>query len=394
MTTTEPLLQQAIAAAKAGNRAVARDLLLQVVSGDERNEQGWLWLSGVVDDPAEQRIALENVLDINPRNASALKGIAWLDAHRPQPAPVIAPPPIPAAPVAPPQPVRALPAVVNSWLPTESNPCPYCGAHTSPNQQRCTFCKHSLMIAGERPDKRTVWTTLLAVVWFVFGGISLLGTALLAVFALGVQSELPPALDALGSILWTIVAVLVLLTALYGFIAFGLWGRQRWAYIAQAALLVFSIVAQVLVGLLRFGAQDLSAGQDAATSFVNSPARLFCQVLFWLVLLALTALSYRDFFGQRVRVLTDVPERKADEHFNMGVTYRNRGMWYMAAREWESAVKQRSNDADYHRALGLAYAQLKDYGRALREVQAAIDMRPGDALLREDLAVVEKMALQ
>src|SRR5687768_7753987 len=93
MTTTQPLLQQAIAAAKAGNRSAARQLLLQIVNEDERNEQAWLWLSGVVDDPAEQRIALENVLDINPRNASALKGMAWLDAHRPQsePPPASAP---------------------------------------------------------------------------------------------------------------------------------------------------------------------------------------------------------------------------------------------------------------------------------------------------------------
>jgi hypothetical protein len=61
-----------------GDKDTARDLLLQVVQADERNEEGWLWLSGAVDDPEDQQVALENVLDINPTNESARQGLAWL----------------------------------------------------------------------------------------------------------------------------------------------------------------------------------------------------------------------------------------------------------------------------------------------------------------------------
>jgi hypothetical protein len=61
-----------------GDKDTARDLLLQVVQADERNEEGWLWLSGAVDDPEDQQVALENVLDINPTNEAARQGLAWL----------------------------------------------------------------------------------------------------------------------------------------------------------------------------------------------------------------------------------------------------------------------------------------------------------------------------
>ena len=61
-----------------GRREVARRLLMQVIEHDEQNEQAWLWLSGAVDDPADQQIALENVLAINPHNAAAQAGLAWL----------------------------------------------------------------------------------------------------------------------------------------------------------------------------------------------------------------------------------------------------------------------------------------------------------------------------
>lgn len=73
------LLQQGIAAARAGRRQEARRMLLRVLEADERNEVAWLWLSGVVDSPADQRVCLENVLTINPGNAHAQKGLQVLD---------------------------------------------------------------------------------------------------------------------------------------------------------------------------------------------------------------------------------------------------------------------------------------------------------------------------
>ena len=73
------LLQQGIAALKAGRPDEARRLLLRVIDADERNEQAWLWLSGATDDPHEIRICLQNVLAINPNSAPAKKGMAVVE---------------------------------------------------------------------------------------------------------------------------------------------------------------------------------------------------------------------------------------------------------------------------------------------------------------------------
>ena len=72
----ETTLRQAIAAAKAGRKAEARRLLETVLDADERNEQAWLWMSGVVDSDEERIICLQNVLAVNPQNQAARKGLA------------------------------------------------------------------------------------------------------------------------------------------------------------------------------------------------------------------------------------------------------------------------------------------------------------------------------
>jgi len=73
--TTDDLLKQGIAALNEGRKAEAHDLLLQVVQQDERNEMGWLWLSGAVDTDEDRRTCLENVVAINPNNSIAQRGL-------------------------------------------------------------------------------------------------------------------------------------------------------------------------------------------------------------------------------------------------------------------------------------------------------------------------------
>ena len=80
------LLRRGIAAAKAGQVQEARRVLLRVTELDERNEQAWLWLSGVVESFEDRRVCLENVLAINPDNPHAQAGLLWLDQQAP-PAP-------------------------------------------------------------------------------------------------------------------------------------------------------------------------------------------------------------------------------------------------------------------------------------------------------------------
>src|SRR3954469_4462774 len=81
------LLQQGIAAARAGKREESRTLLMRVVEADERNEQAWLWLAGVVDGPEDVRTCLQNVLDLNPANQQAQQGLAWVESQHGLPVP-------------------------------------------------------------------------------------------------------------------------------------------------------------------------------------------------------------------------------------------------------------------------------------------------------------------
>lgn len=75
------LLYEGALAVREGRHADGQGLLLQVIERDEQNELAWLWLSGAMEDPADQQVALENVLQINPDNQAARAGLAWLKAR-------------------------------------------------------------------------------------------------------------------------------------------------------------------------------------------------------------------------------------------------------------------------------------------------------------------------
>lgn len=72
------MLYEGALAVTQGRHAVAQELLLKVIEADEQNEQAWLWLSGAVADPADQQVALENVLALNPQNRAAQEGLRYL----------------------------------------------------------------------------------------------------------------------------------------------------------------------------------------------------------------------------------------------------------------------------------------------------------------------------
>ncbi|PMP73308.1 MAG: hypothetical protein C0183_23065, partial [Roseiflexus castenholzii] len=90
----ERLIDEGMAAIRAGDQARARQLLSQAVQLDPQNERGWLWLSGALTDPAQRRYCLERVLAINPKNEIAQRGLASLKPAASSPA---APSPSPAA---------------------------------------------------------------------------------------------------------------------------------------------------------------------------------------------------------------------------------------------------------------------------------------------------------
>ena len=139
------ILREGIAAAKAGDKERARRLLLEVTERDERNEEAWLWLSGVVDDPEEMRICLENVLAINPANERARQGLAWVQKRLTQ-RPSVPPPPPPSPPPPPPIEEQVVAPPVPRPAPAEEKPaanrvpCPACGALNFDFATECVRC--------------------------------------------------------------------------------------------------------------------------------------------------------------------------------------------------------------------------------------------------------------
>lgn len=79
----EAMVREGINAFKAGRKDEARALLLKATELDQYNEQAWLWLSGLMDTPDDQRTCLENVLAINPNNERASQGLAYLTGQTP-----------------------------------------------------------------------------------------------------------------------------------------------------------------------------------------------------------------------------------------------------------------------------------------------------------------------
>lgn len=67
-----------------GRRDEARQLLLSYVEQNENDEEGWLWLSGAVDDLDDIEVSLQNCLQLNPDNERAKQGLAWIAQQRGQ----------------------------------------------------------------------------------------------------------------------------------------------------------------------------------------------------------------------------------------------------------------------------------------------------------------------
>jgi twitching motility two-component system response regulator PilH len=74
-THSNDFLRQGVAAAKAGDRAAARQFLEEALRLEPKSELAWFWYAGVLDDPQETLEALGYVLEINPQNEKALHAL-------------------------------------------------------------------------------------------------------------------------------------------------------------------------------------------------------------------------------------------------------------------------------------------------------------------------------
>ena len=115
------LLQQALAAARAGRKTEARQMLEQILQANPGQEQAWTWMATVVETDAQRVECLQRVLAINPNNAAARKVLAQFQAR------------VDAPPVAPPS--TAPPSFIH---------CPRCGMANRAGARFCKECGQEL----------------------------------------------------------------------------------------------------------------------------------------------------------------------------------------------------------------------------------------------------------
>lgn len=71
-----------MSAVRAGHELTARDIFLEIIEVNPRNETAWMWLTGLLDDLEDCIYACEQVLDINPQNAKVRQYLEQLLAQR------------------------------------------------------------------------------------------------------------------------------------------------------------------------------------------------------------------------------------------------------------------------------------------------------------------------
>ena len=419
-------LRRGVAAARAGERAKAHQLLVNVLRADEENELAWLWLSGVVETAAEQRICLENVLTLNPENQWAQRGLQKLGAPSDSSEEATAATPIteekvlrreytpisPAAAILYPErqvqevrwqePVVQQKAAQAAYRPQSSYDdvwsrnveiCAYCAHPIAEDETHCPNCNRRLSskrFAYPEPSSHihVYWVLLVGLgQLFLIEGIVhiIIGQNYLAAVGYG-----------------------VLLLIFWG-LALGVYLRQSWAHISSIIALVLVLAGFMLNALIDV---DLSAlGLETLDSSVrNFAGPLIRGLLDFLLIFEITtavlALVYAvfkagpDFERAENRLAAAVTKgrRTAGDYHNIARRLSEKGLWASAILHWQRAAAQEPGQVTYQKQLGLAYARLGFYQRSLDVLQSAYDLSsypPVKAELAQQIqSVRQKLAAQ
>jgi tetratricopeptide (TPR) repeat protein len=374
-------LADGIARAKAGEREQARELLLRAVARDERNVQAWLWLSGVVEGIEDRRVALENVLTLDPQNTLAQAGLDWLNrqaAPEPQDKP----------------PIEAQTRDVSAEKEPVAEPegCPYCGQAVSESDPRCPHCTQPLTIHALKHADFTARVVMLVVAWLVQAVTDLIsGAAVVMLMALS------------GGMLGGLMTMYV-----HAYLAGAAWkpglaaNLQRMAWV----LIVFDIVASAwslvmavilpgrrpaALGVALFVAAlhvvlAVSGWAVGATSLWVMLARL--ALALFIGFLVLEAQGDFAWESVRQRLELDRGAKSSMDYYSRGRYYRRLGQTAKAILHWERAVLLTPNQFAFRVALGNAYYALGQYDRAAEQFQAALRINPEAEEVRQFLEMV------
>ncbi len=124
LTKHNVLFREAVTAAKAGDKIVARALFREVSESEPKSEQAWLWRAALAETAEEAIQHLETVLSLNPSNKTALDQLGGLRLSQ----------------LAKPKP-KADPAA-------DEGPCPFCAQRVASSSSQCGRCGAYLKLAA------------------------------------------------------------------------------------------------------------------------------------------------------------------------------------------------------------------------------------------------------
>jgi tetratricopeptide (TPR) repeat protein len=402
-------LRDGIAAAKSGQRDQARELFMRVIEVDERNEQAWLWLSGVVDTDEDRLICLENVLTLNPENVRARAGLRWLQqrgvgveraAEEALEGSASAVEDLPRTdeatwngqqlsvqvPHAQSDRIREpLDAPAREFL-TSPEPdlfmtpdgCVYCGLAVEVSDTRCPHCGGRLAIKQFKREERSTIGYLLHAYWILLAGINLADFFLIGYVWMNIDTIPSVIQDALPFFVGPVVTgdatvrafiepeqlvqvvrfTLLGLAILGGLDAVGLFLRRSLAHLLGLALIALHLV----VGLALF-----------ALGFLGYVMVAFRGLL--TVMLTVFMFNTIEDFAKEERREWLEPDRHLlndADYYTRGRAYEKRGMWAKALLHWQRATAMRPGRDTYYAAMARAYAHLGRYEEALAQMDEAL----------------------
>jgi tetratricopeptide (TPR) repeat protein len=418
------LLRQGIAAARAGDKETARNLLMRAVEQDENNASAWLWLSGVVEGLDDRQVCLENVLALDPNNQAARQGLEWI--HGQKAASVYVPPLIsesrstgkPLTPAAailrgaqpePEAPLPAAPAIVSPLLSIVPQPgpespeaaveaetapgefddeylCPYCAAPTKHEDKRCAACKGRLWKSSRRRTDGSYWF------WILMGGLILSLVGRVYLFALQSWLALGPLaarLETPEQVLWLYLGRPTLPPDVAGAITSRVPVIDFWSFIA-------SLTAQMgLIALLYLRWRPLYwigvavASINLVYSLIQtltfaSPLTLLSLGVAVVLILVLLRIE-EDFIVEHDRILC-APDKGVRTHsafYARGRGYARQKMWALAAIHFRRATGNAPGVVAYQLALATAYIHLNRLERARSVLRGAERLAPDHPDVRE-----------